>query len=58
MKTVSVYSKLGMDVNPKGWEKVAVWVLLALATLSFAAIAVAYVYSVVSGASGDNIPFV
>ena len=56
MKTI--YSKVGMDAVPTKTEKFFFWVLIALGTLSLVAIATAYVYSVVSGDSGNNIPFV
>lgn len=59
MKTVKVYSLFGYPTSEMTKkEKVAFWLLLTLATLSFASIATAYVLSVVGNASGENIPFV
>lgn len=56
MKTI--YSKFDMDAVPTKTEKFFFWLLLALGALSAVTIAVAYVYSLVSGDSGNNIPFV
>ena len=58
MKTVKVYSVFGFNYSEMtNNERRAFWVLLTLATLSFASIATAYVLSVFGSASGENIPF-
>ena len=59
MKTVKVYSLFGYPTSEMTKkEKVAFWLLITLATLSFASISLAYVLSVFGNASGENIPFV